>query len=66
MALPREEAHKRPVPETPLPEELPLAMAYIPFQTYGDVFSAEKALEAGTLFPDLDKPFYGGKGGTPR
>lgn len=66
MTSSREESQNRPVPNTPLPEELSLAMAYIPFQTYGDVFPAEKALEAGTLFPDLDKPFYGRRGGMPR
>ena len=66
MTSPREEAQNRPVPNTPLPEDLSLAMAYIPFQTYGDVFPAEKALEAGTLFPDLDTPFYSKRGGAPR
>lgn len=45
-----------PLPEDPVP-----AMAYVPFQQYGAVYEPEKALASGTLFPDLDKPFSGGK-----
>ena len=52
-------------PESPetsrLPKEMPIAMAYVPFQQWGDVHSSEDALESGTLFPDLVFPF--GKGG---
>ena len=52
-------------PESPetsrLPKDMPLAMAYVPFQQWGDVHSSEDALESGTLFPDLVFPF--GKGG---
>lgn len=40
-------------------DELPLTMAYVPMQKYGLVYEAENALEKGTLFPDLDKPFLG-------
>lgn len=44
------------------PSETPLAMAYVPFQSWGSVRSAEEALECGTLFPALDFPFTeGGK-----
>ena len=39
---------------------LPLAMAYVPFQSWGDTKSAEDALECGTLFSDLVYPFKGG------
>ena len=39
-----------------------LAMAYVPFQQWGQIYEPERALDAGTLFPDLDKPFYGKKG----
>ncbi len=46
-----------------LPSEPVPAMAYIPFQQWsGSLHSAERALEAGTLFPVLDKPFCRGKG----
>lgn len=44
------------------PPETPLAMAYVPFQSWGNVRSAEDALDCGTLFPALDFPFMeGGK-----
>ena len=36
-----------------------LAMAYVPMQKYGRVFSEEDGFAAGTLFPNLDKPFTG-------
>ncbi len=43
------------------PDPVP-AMAYVPFQQWsGNLHSAEHALEAGTLFPVLDKPFCGGR-----
>ena len=41
-------------------DSLPLAMAYVPFQKWRSTYSLEKALERGTLFPDLDLPFKGG------
>lgn len=34
-----------------------LAMAYVPMQEYGALYDESDGLEAGTLFPDLDKPF---------
>ena len=49
-----------------LPDDPVVAMAYVPFQQWGDVYEPERALDAGTLFPDLDKPFYGRRGGEPR
>ena len=45
----------------PLPSVTVPAMAYVPFQQYGAVYQPEQALMAGTLFPDLDKPFLRGK-----
>ncbi len=44
--------------DTPL-DQLPLAMAYVPMQKYAQAYDPEKALCAGTLFPELDKPFSG-------
>ncbi len=40
-------------------KDLPLTMAYVPFQRSIDSYEEEQALMRGTLFPDLDKPFYG-------
>lgn len=45
---------------TPFPARTPVAMAYIPFQQFGQLYSPEQSLNYGTLFPDLNKPFLGG------
>ncbi|MBQ4267951.1 MAG: spore coat associated protein CotJA [Clostridia bacterium] len=42
------------------PENMSLAMAYVPFQHFSEVYSCEKALKQGTIFPCLDKPFLMG------
>lgn len=44
--------------KTPL-DELPLTMAYTPIQRFKDIYNEAEALERGTLFQELDKPFYG-------
>lgn len=41
---------------------LPIAMAYVPWQMWKNLYAAEKALCRGTIFEELDKPFSG-KGG---
>lgn len=38
-----------------------LAMVYSPYQEWGNIYGPEKALCAGTLFSELDKPFEGYK-----
>lgn len=38
-------------------QELPLAMAYVPIQPWGDTYPPCRALCRGTLFPVLDLPF---------
>ncbi len=43
----------------PLPRNPVLAMAYVPFQQWSEVYTAEKGLCAGTIFPCLDLPFVG-------
>lgn len=46
------------------PEETPYAMAYVPFQQEDSkIYSADRGFVMGTMYPDLDKPFYGGKCG---
>lgn len=42
--------------------DAPLAMGYVPTQSWGRTYEACRGLQAGTIFPDLDKPFCG-KGG---
>lgn len=41
---------------------LPLAMAYVPWQTFGNTYEPCKALQLGTIFPELCKPFCGKRG----
>ena len=44
-----------------LPNYPVIAMAYVPFQTELVTYTCVEALNNGTLFPELDKKFYGGK-----
>lgn len=38
-----------------------LTMAFVNMQPMDSIYSLEDAFENGTLFPNLDKPFWGGK-----
>lgn len=61
----------QPCPKSPMParsvpvetmsliDNLSLAMAYVPWQHWCEVYCPERALECGTLFPELNKPFCG-------
>lgn len=42
---------------TSFPSRPSFAMAYVPFQQWGDTMSPNEALESGTLFSDLVFPF---------
>lgn len=42
--------------------EYVVGMAYVPWQYFTTVYETDKALEVGTIFPELDKPFWAGKG----
>lgn len=46
-------------------DDMPLAMAYIPWQTWRDIYDAEKGFQYGTIFQELNMPFLG-KGGARR
>ncbi len=47
---------------TLLPADPVPAMAYVPYQQWSNTLhSPERALDAGTLFPVLDKPFLAGR-----
>ena len=41
---------------------MPLAMGYVPWQEYECTYEPMQGLRAGTIFPELDKPFYGRRG----
>ncbi len=47
-------------PECAIPECVSVAMAYVPFQMSTQMYDECKALERGTAFVCLDKPFMGG------
>ena len=36
-----------------------VGMGYVPWQHLDKVYEPAQALRAGTLFPELEKPFYG-------
>lgn len=38
-------------------DQYPIAMAYVPWQKYGETFDLETGFHIGTIFPELDKPF---------
>lgn len=50
------------MPSTPsLPDDFPLAMAFVKNQTELNLYDTEKGYCAGTIFSDLDKPFLAGE-----
>lgn len=56
MCRQKEDPWEKPV------DKLPLAMGYVPMQRFGQTYDLRTGLQAGTIFPDLHKPFCG-KGG---
>lgn len=46
-------------------DDFPIAMAYVPWQMWRDLYEAPKALQCGTVFGELYKPFLG-RGGCNR
>ena len=38
---------------------LPIAMAYVPWQCYGNIYPMQQALRNGTMFRELDLEFAG-------
>lgn len=44
-------------------KDMVLAMAYVPWQQFSSVCEPDKALQMGTIFPELYKPYIGCKGG---
>lgn len=40
-------------------ENMPLAMAYVPWQTWQNIYDAEKGFCNGTIFQELNLPFRG-------
>ena len=44
-------------------ENMPLAMAYVPWQKWQNIFEADKGFHCGTIFQELHKPFEHAGGG---
>lgn len=40
-------------------KDMTVAMAYVPWQQFGEVYEPDKGLKIGTIFPELNKPFIG-------
>lgn len=48
------------------PENTPEAMAFVPFQMNNSpTYTPAQGFASGTMFPSLNKPFYGNKCGGP-
>ncbi len=42
--------------------QMPIGMAYVPFQEFGELYDAHKGLMEGTMFPELNLIFCGVRG----
>lgn len=42
--------------------DMPIAMGYVPWQEFGCTYEPMEGFHAGTIFPELDKRFYGRRG----
>lgn len=45
--------------KAPFPEDPALAIAYVRWQELANLYEPEDGYAHGTIFQDLDKPFYG-------
>ena len=52
------------IPRDPL-EHMTLAMAYVPWQQWQNIYEICRGFQRGTIFEDLDTPFHG-RGGCNR
>lgn len=44
-------------------DDYPIGMTYVPWQQWRNIYEPDKALQRGTIFEELDKPFLGMRGG---
>ena len=40
-------------------DSMPVAMQYVPWQHWNQIYNPEEGLKCGPIFPELNKPFYG-------
>lgn len=55
-------ANSRNCCQAPMPDcygDYPVAMAYVPWQQFTNVYDPDKALCIGTIFPELNLPYTG-------
>jgi hypothetical protein len=52
---------KQPSNVSEVRETFPVAMAYVPWQQWQELYSIEQGFARGTIFPDLDLPFLMGR-----
>ena len=62
MPSPAQSSYQRRVDGCPdtrskFPEETPLAMAYVPWQQWQQIYEPCQGFRQGTIFRELDKPF---------
>ncbi len=43
-------------------DQFPIGMAYVPWQEFKDLYDPHQGLCHGTIFKELDYPFYGKRG----
>lgn len=48
-------------PQNPEPCQFPVAMAYVPWQTFENTYNQCEGLMNGTIFPELNLPFERGR-----
>lgn len=57
------EEPKAPMCNRPDMDKFPVGMAYVPWQHWNEQYDLQKGLKRGTIFPELDLPFMGMRGG---
>ncbi|MBQ8185146.1 MAG: spore coat associated protein CotJA [Lachnospiraceae bacterium] len=60
MAQQTQTASSCPMPYSTMDmDRFPVAMLYVPWQKWNQTYELDRGLKAGTIFPELDKPFRG-------
>ena len=61
MVSPAQSNAQPPRAASAFPAETPIGMAYVPFQKFGMLYDSDTALQNGTIFAELFKPWLGGR-----
>lgn len=65
MTSPAQTNTQQPRTMSAFPAETPIGMAYVPFQKFGMLYDSDTALENGTIFAELFKPWLGSRAFVP-